>query len=348
MLNIQENVDTKDYTTFKIGGWFRYFVIISSVEDLPSLYAIAQSDGRYKGIPIFILGGGSNIIFPDGTIEVLAVKMEIKGFKIVNETEEYVDIKIGAGENWDNIVAQTVKMGFSGLESLSAIPGTVGATPVQNVGAYGSEVKDTIIKVEIFDIKNNKIKYFSNSDCEFKYRNSIFKNKVKGQYVITAVIYRLSKFLIKVPDYSSVKKYFIDNDIESPKLKDIREAIISIRQKKLPNPEELPNVGSFFKNPIISEESFLFMCQRYSLSSKDVSYFKVGNNKVKISAGWLIENSGLKGKSFGKISVYSKNALVLINEDKATKENLLKTRNEIIKIVKQKFGIILEQEPEML
>jgi UDP-N-acetylmuramate dehydrogenase len=379
-MRIQEYVDIRNYSSLHIGGQFRYFVVVSSVQELTSVYAIAHSDGKYKNIPIFILGGGSNIVFSDGVLNVMALKIEIKGFEIVNETDEYMDIKVGAGEIWDKIVEKTVEMNLQGLEALSAIPGTVGATPVQNVGAYGVEVKDTIIKVEVFDTKNNIVTSILNKDCEFSYRDSIFKNEARGKYIITSVIYRLRKYNNQTSEdivsknrlslsarsslrrvhtydfhkqhlplspslsYPGVSKYFEESKIENPTLKEIREAIIHIRSEKLPNPKEIPNVGSFFKNPIISKSVAEKIQKEYS----NAKFFPIDEKYTKIPAGWLIENAGLKGKSFGNISVYDKNALVLVNNGNATKEDLVNARNEIIKIVEQKFGITLEQEPEII
>ncbi|MCX6753883.1 MAG: UDP-N-acetylmuramate dehydrogenase [Candidatus Nomurabacteria bacterium] len=284
------------------------------------------------------------MVFSDGVLNVLALKIEIKGFEILNDTDEYVDIKVGAGEIWDEIVGKTVGMNLSGLESLSAIPGTVGASPVQNIGAYGAEVKDTIQEVEVFDIKDGKISIISNKDCKFGYRDSIFKNEAKRKYVIIGVTYRLKKSIPIIPDYPGVKKYFIENNINNPALKQIREAIISIRSEKLPNPKENPNVGSFFKNPIVLNEVAYKIIEEFP----NAKFFALKDDLTKIPAGWLIENAGLKGESFGNVSVYDKNALVLINIGNATSKDIIKARNEIIKIVKDKFGITLEQEPEIV
>jgi len=365
-MKIQENVDIRDYSSLHIGGQFRYFVIIDDKKNLENVY----KEAKEKNTPIFILGGGSNIVFSDGVVNVFAIKNEIKGFEIVDETDEYVEIKVGAGEIWDKIVEKTVEMNLQGLEALSSIPGTVGATPVQNVGAYGVEVKDTILEVEVFDIRENKIKTILNKDCKFGYRDSIFKNEAKGKYIITAVTYRLKKKATgkysseKVlgrgewepePDhfqknispslnYPGVSKYFEEHKIENPSLKQIREAIIHIRSEKLPNPKEIPNVGSFFKNPIVKNE----VSEKIKIDFPNARFFPIDEKTTKIPAGWLIENAGLKGKSFGNVSVYDKNALVLVNNGNATKEDLVNARNEIIKIVEQKFGIILEQEPEIV
>lgn len=340
MLEMKELVDIKDYCTLRIGGQFRYFTIIESENKIPEALKFAKNHNTH----LFILGGGSNLVFADNVIDILAVKMEIKGFGILNDTDNYTDIKIGAGENWDNFVAKTVNMGLSGIESLSAIPGTVGATPVQNVGAYGTEVKNTILSVEVFDTKENIITSISNKDCKFGYRDSIFKNEAKGRYVITAVIYRLSKKMPEIPNYHDVKKYFIENNINNPTLLQIRDAIIDIRRLKLPNPKEIPNVGSFFKNPIVDKNIAHKIKEEY----RDAKFFPVNEKFTKIPAGWLIENAGLKGKSFGSISIYDKNALVLVNNGNATNDDLILAKNEIIKIVFDKFGITLEQEPEMI
>jgi UDP-N-acetylmuramate dehydrogenase len=339
-MNIQEYVDIKNYSTLHIGGQFRYFTVITSVPELISVCEMAKKEGK----KIFILGGGSNIVFSDGLLDVFALKMEIKGFEIIKDTDIYTEIKIGAGEIWDKIVEKTIEMNLSGLEALSAIPGTVGATPVQNVGAYGAEVKDTITEVEVFDTNDNKIKSLTNEDCKFGYRDSIFKNEEKGKYVVISVIFRLLKLGTKLPDYPGVKRYFIENNINIPTLKNIRTAIIYIRSQKLPDTRVVPNVGSFFKNPIVSKQISEPILKKFPKAK----FFKMDNNLVKIPAGWLIENAGLKGKSFGNVSVYDKNAIVLVNNGSATKEDVMTAKNEITKIVEEKFGITLEQEPEII
>ena len=372
-MKIQEHVDSKKYSTFKIGGKFRYFVVIKNKEDLPQIYAIAQKYGSWKDLPILILGGGSNIIFSDGVIDKFVVKMEIKGFEVLDETDGYVDIKVGAGENWDQFVEGAVNLGLMGIESLSLIPGTVGATPVQNVGAYGTEVKDTIVSVEAFDLRENKIVNIKNEDCKFGYRDSIFKNEAKGQYVITAVVFRLQKqdtkqcFLgytqhqnlnkqggeqiFSLDSHSCLKSlkdlaaaHVGENTVRHPALLEKRQEIIKTRQSKLPDPKVLPNVGSFFKNPIVKNE----IADGIKMEYKEAKFFPIDDNYTKVPAGWLIEQAGLKGKSFGRIGVYEKNALVLVNNGQATKEELLKVKDEIVKIVSDKFGITLEQEPEIV
>jgi UDP-N-acetylmuramate dehydrogenase len=343
MLAIKEYIDIKEYSSLHLGGQFRYFAVISSVSDLIQACSISSKIGK----KIFILGGGSNVVFSDGVIDVLALKIEIKGFEIIKEDENYTDMKVGSGENWDDFVSKTVNMNLSGIELLSAIPGTVGATPVQNVGAYGSEVKDTILEVEVFEIAKNKIEIFSNKECKFGYRDSVFKNEAKGKYIITKVTYRFkknNKNSYPSLSYPGIKNYFENKGIQNPSLKQIRDAVISIRKDKLPDPKSIPNVGSFFKNPIVINS----IADTIKEDFPEARFFRVDNYNTKIPAGWLIENSGLKGKDFGNISVYNKNALVLVNNKKATYKDIISARDEIIRIVKDKFNIILEQEPDII
>lgn len=356
MIKVQEYVNAKDYSTLKVGGQFRYFIEIESKEDLNGLHDLVRdlSAKEGKDIPILVLGGGSNILFKDGVISVLALKIRIKGFEMIKEEDSYVYIKAGSGEIWDKFVERTVDLNLSGVEALSLIPGTVGATPVQNVGAYGAEVKDTILEVEVFDIEKGSIHMISNKDCKFGYRDSIFKNEAKGKYIITAVTYKLNKIALsqKTPQtraslaltYPGVIKYFEERKINNPTLAEIRSAIIFIRNEKLPNPKEIPNVGSFFKNPIVENE----VAEKILKDFPDATFYQVDLDFTKIPAGWLIEKAGLKGKSFGKVSVYSKNALVLVNTDDATSSDISSAKNKIIEIVKDKFGIVLEQEPEIV
>lgn len=340
MLEISENVDIREYCTLKIGGKFKYFAVVRNVDELKE----AADFARGQNLRLFILGGGSNLVFSDGILDVLAIKIQIKGSEILNNTDEHIDVKIYAGENWDEVVERTVARGFSGIEALSAIPGTVGATPVQNVGAYGQEVKNTILSVEVFDTEDNQIKELSNADCQFSYRDSIFKHEGKGKYAIISVTFRLSKYPPEIPAYHDVKKYFLENGINSPTLLEIREAIISIRKVKLPDPTTIFNVGSFFKNPIVARD----IAKSLKSKNPDLVIFPIDEERTKVPAGWLIEQAGLKGKDFGPLSIYSKNALVLVNNGNATYKDAMSVRDEVIKTVFEKFGITLEQEPEIV
>jgi UDP-N-acetylmuramate dehydrogenase len=340
MLEMRENVDIKEYCTLKVGGQFRYFVELSDKSQLPEVYKFAKE----KKLPVFVLGGGSNMVFPDGVLEKVVVKINFSGFEILNDTSDYTDIKIGAGENWDSVVERSVDMNLSGIEAMSAIPGTAGATPVQNVGAYGQEIKDTLLEVEVFDVDSGNIKTLSNSLCGFSYRNSIFKGEAKGKYVITSITLRLSKSRPTIPNYPGVKRYFLENNINSPTLLQIREAIIDIRRDKLPDPKEIPSVGSFFKNTIVPKSVADDLKYQYPT----MVVFPVNDKETKVPSGFLIEQVGLKGKNFGTISSYSHNAMVLVNNGGATRSDVEQVRDEITKIIFEKFGIKLETEPEFV
>jgi UDP-N-acetylmuramate dehydrogenase len=344
MLEIKENVDIKDYCTFKVGGKCRYFIAVNNVDQIKQAYLFSKE----KNLPIRFIGSGSNMIFPDEILENLLVKIEISGFDIINNTDKYVDIKVGAGEVWDSVVSRCVDMNLCGIEALSAIPGMTGSTPVQNVGAYGQEVKDTILEIDVLDLEKDTIKTILNKDCKFSYRDSIFKNDPpaggKGKYVIVSIVFRLSKDKPSKPNYPGVQKYLDDNLITNPTLLDIRNAIIEIRKTKLPDTKEFPNVGSFFKNPIVNNKIVDELKKIYN----NIPLFTINENYTKIPAGFLIENVGLKGCDFGSISTYINNALVLVNNGKATRADVDNVKDQIIKKVFDKFGIILETEPEFV
>jgi UDP-N-acetylmuramate dehydrogenase len=344
MLNIKEYVDIREHSTLRVGGQFRYFLAVDSLDVLRE----ACDWARGKGVKTLMLGGGSNIVFPDGVLEVLALQMNMRGFEKVAETDEHVDIKIGAGEEWDSVVARAVGMNLSGIEALSAIPGTTGATPVQNVGAYGQEIADTLVSVEVFDKHTQEIKVLSKSECNFSYRDSIFKNNPpaggKDTYIILSTTLRLLKSTPQMPDYPGVKSYFSEKGIASPSLQEIREAIIYIRSNKLPNPQIIANVGSFFKNPIVSKD----VADRIKSEYPKVTIFEVDSEHSKVPAGFLIEACGLKGKDFGTVSVYENNALVLVNSNHASRADIEHTRDEIIRAVYEKFSLTLETEPEFI
>lgn len=333
-MEIKEKVALAPFTTFKIGGHARYFCVLKNMDA-----AAAASDfSQNKNIPIFVLGGGSNIIVSDEDLECLVIKNEILCKEILEEDENQVLISVGAGENWDEFVAFTADKGFSGLEALSAIPGTVGGAPIQNIGAYGAEVSQYIDFVDTYDFLDKTFKTFSKDECDFKYRDSLFK-KEKNRFIILKVVFRLSKgVLVKIPDYPGVQETVASS---SPTAKDIREAVIKIRSKKLPDPKIIPNVGSFFKNPIISRDIFKKLEEKFL----DIKSFPVSSEEVKLSAGWLIERAVGKGKKIGNVATYDNNALVLVNTAKAAFEDVLVARNEIRSKVKEAFGVELETEP---
>lgn len=335
---IKENLDLKNLTTFSMGGRARWFVAAPTIEELAQAYDFAVE----KNLPVFILGSGSNILFSHpGTFEAVVVKIEIKGFEIVSETVDETTLKVGAGEIWDDVVKRAVDMNLSGIEALSAIPGTTGATPIQNVGAYGSEIADVLVSLEVYDLQTKHLSSLSKEQCLFKYRDSIFKHDAKDKYVITAITMKLSKGAPLVPDYPGVKKYFDERNIEHPTLQQIREAIISIRQLKLPDPKQVASVGSFFKNPIVSDDLYQTVKENYP----EVVAFPQENGDYKISAGWLLETLGYKGKQIGNLQFYPNSALVLTNVGSATFGELTDLVDKTKAHVRQAFGIELELEP---
>ncbi len=340
MIDIREYVDTKDYCTLKVGGQFRYLIEITENKQLQEAYDWADE----HGVKVLVLGSGSNMVFPDGTIEVVALHMNIHGFQIINDEHNHVDIRIGAGEIWDSVVERAVGMSLSGIEAMSAIPGTMGATPVQNVGAYGQEIKDTLLLLEALNVETREFDTIYKQACRFGYRDSIFKNDAKGKYVITSVTLRLSKGAPAMPNYPGVQAYFKEKYISEPTLREIREAIIAIRSVKLPDPTKIANVGSFFKNPIVEKN----VADKLKSENPKLVVFPVDDEHSKVPAGFLIEASGLKGKDFGKVSIYSPNALVLVNNGEARRSDVEQVRDTIIQAVHDKFGIKLETEPEFI
>ncbi len=333
----KELVSIKDYTTFHLGGRVRVLCHITSEEDLEE----CVQEAKNRNLPILALGEGSNLIFAQDMIEAVVAKIEIKGFSVLSENDRSVSLLIGAGEHWDGVVARTVRMNLSGLEAMSAIPGTAGATPVQNVGAYGQEIQNTLVDVRAYDTKKNQFVNLSNQECQFSYRDSIFRSVEKNRYLITFLTLKLSKTTPSMPDYLGVKKYFKEKNISTPTVRQIREAIIEIRSTKLPDPKKIWNVGSFFKNPILMEEDRTRLRNTYP----SMPTYLLSDGKIKLSAGWLIEQSGFKGKDFGQIKVYEHNALVLVNKGHATFFNLATAQKIIVEEIKKRFGVILEPEP---
>lgn len=336
-MDIHTNIPLKNLTTMKLGGPAQYFAEARTVQELHELYSGAQT----KNIPIFILGSGSNVIAHDEGFAGLALRIKIPGFEVVADDLNSTTIKIGAGEIWDDVVKRTVDMRLSGIETMSSVPGTAGAAPVQNVGAYGQEVSDTLVSLEAYDSQTHTVVTLQNADCGFAYRHSIFRGVEQGRYVITSITLKLSKNLPTPPFYDGLQKYFDEHSITIFTHQAVRDAVIAIRADKLPDPALRPNSGSFFKNVII--ESW----QRDELVQKfpDTKMYEMSDGKVKIPTGWLIEKAGLKGKTLHGIHVNDKNALVLINESATSYADLAAARDEIIGIVRDTFRIQIEQEP---
>ena len=335
MIEIKSNVSLRDFTTMRIGGSARYLTTIKNEDDLLEALGFAEKNN----LQTIVLGDGSNIIFSDQGFDGLVLINQIKGIEINNNI-----IKASSGENWDNLVSASIEQGLSGIETLSLIPGTVGGAPVNNIGAYGQEVKETISKIHAFDTHKKIFVELSNDQCGFKYRNSIFKSSEHGRYIITQVVFELDKYnpkSYKMPEYNSLKEKLSEK--KNPNLKDVRQAVIEIRSNKLPDPRIVANTGSFFKNPIITNEEFASFINKHPLAPNYPA-----KDGIKIAAAWLIENAGLKGYKNNGIKVSDKQALVLINESSSNFNDLMEVYTFIINSVNNIFGITLEIEPEII
>ena len=336
-MDVMTNISLKQYTTMKLEGEARYMATVDSASDVVSLYRNA----RKENLPIFVLGGGSNVITHDEVFEGIVLLNKIKGFEVISETDETTDVKIGAGEVWDEVVEKAIGLGLQGVEAMSGIPGTAGAAPVQNVGAYGQEIADTLISLEAYDSKTDTIVTISADECDFSYRNSIFRGKEKGRYCILNITLRLNKAEPKPPYYASLQRYIDENDIREVNLSVIRVAVLNIRSEKLPDPAELPSAGSFFKNALVEKWKLEELQREYS----DIPNYAMSDGRYKIPTGWLIDKAGLRGYRSHGMRVYEKNALVLVNDSATGYDDLAAIREEIVQIVFDKFGIKIEQEP---
>lgn len=332
-MEVRENYSLKNYNTFGIDVKCRYFV----ESDTESEFLEFVSSYELKPEEIMVLGEGSNFLFTDdfdGTV----FYPTIKGMEIVEENDEHVWVRIGAGEIWDDFVAWAVEQGYGGVENLSFIPGHVGAAPVQNVGAYGMEAGDTIERVEAIQIEEARKDVIDAADCRFAYRDSIFKGEWKNKYIITYVVFRLTKAPEFRLNYGSVQEEL--QKLGAVNLKNIRQAIIHIRQAKLPDVKELPNAGSFFKNPVVPREQAEQLKKKYP----ELPVYPVDEERVKLAAGWLIEQCGWKGKDLGKAGVYEKQALILVNRAEASGVEVAHLANEVKKSVFMTFGVWIEPE----
>lgn len=337
-MEILENFSLKNYNTFGIEAKAKQFVAVHSVAELKTVLKEHQNEKK------FILGGGSNMLLTKD-IEALVIHIDLKGKKIIKEDEDFVWIEGQAGENWHEFVLWNIDQNFGGLENMSLIPGNVGTTPVQNIGAYGAEIKDTLVSCEAIHIATQEMKTFSNSECNFGYRESIFKHEVKDQYIITSVVFKLTKRNHKInTSYGDILGELTKKGIENPGLKDVSNAVIAIRQSKLPDPKELGNSGSFFKNPIVLKVDFEKIHQKFP----EMKFYDVSATEVKVPAGWLIEQAGFKGKRFGDAGVHKNQALVLVNYGNATGQEILAVSKDIQKTVFETFGIHIEAEVNII
>lgn len=333
-LNIQQNISLKKYNTFGIAVNAKRFVEVNSTPELKAILAEEKD--------VFLLGGGSNMLLT-ADIEKLVIHLNLKGI-IINDTEkDSVFVTAEAGENWHDFVIWCISQNYGGLENLSLIPGNVGTSPIQNIGAYGVEIKDTFHQLEAIEVATGKTTVFNNNDCNFGYRNSVFKNELKGKYIITSVTFKLTKNNHKTNvSYGAINEVLAT--IKNPTLKDISDAVISIRQSKLPDPEKIGNSGSFFKNPVIDINLFKKLQEKY----QNIPSYVVSSTEIKVPAGWLIEQCGFKGKRFGETGVHKKQALVLVNYGNATGQEVYRLAKKIQQTVLEKFAISLEIEVNVI
>lgn len=336
-MDIHTDIPLTNYTTMRLGGHARFMTDIHTAEDAQAVCRRVKS----QGLKHFILGSGSNTIVPDVGFDGIVIRNRILGFQVIQDTPSEVRIKVGAGELWDSVVERTVGMHLSGIECLSGIPGTAGAGPVQNIGAYGQEIAETLVSVEAYDIDSDQMVELSNEDCHFAYRYSIFRGDAMGRYLITSVTLRLYKAVPQPPFYKTVQDYLDAHSITLYTPEVLRDAVIAIRTDKLPNPTERPNAGSFFKNAIIEDWQLRDLKEAYP----DIPAYDMPDGKFKIPSGWLIEQSGFKGELLHGMRVHDKNALVLINESATSYADLASARDEIIGKIRDTFHIIIEQEP---
>lgn len=337
-MHIEENKSLKEYNTFHIDCKARYFVSISTIEELKEVLANKKFENR------FLLGGGSNMLLT-GDIDALVIHLNLKGITILSEDQQKVNIEVMAGENWHQFVMFCISNNYGGVENLSLIPGNVGTAPIQNIGAYGVELKDTFVKCNALEIDTQRERVFTKTDCNFGYRNSVFKNDLKGKYIITSVVFELTKTdHKKSTSYGAIQDKLAKKNIFDPTIKDISDAVISIRESKLPDPAKLGNSGSFFKNPVIDSETF----REFRVKFPEAPFYEVSASQFKIPAGWLIEQAGFKGKQFGDAGVHKNQALVLVNYGDASGQEIWELAILIQKKIKEMFGIYIEPEVNVI
>ncbi len=340
-MNISQNVPLAKYSGMGVGGAAAYFCEAESKADVIDAITWAQSNN----LPIIMIGYGSNVLWRDGIFNGLVIVNKILGYEVFQEDETNFYITIGAGENWDSVVERSVQAGLTGIEAMSLIPGTVGATPIQNVGAYGQDISQTLVTLEAYDSQAHEFVTLPISDCELGYRTSRFKSKDRGRFFITHLTLHLNKANPAQPFYPAVQSYFEANNISEFTPTSVRKAVIYIRSSKLPDPKVVPNNGSFFYNPVISSDQYAILSE----SNTNISHWDLENDQVKVSAAWLIEQAGFKNfkdETTG-MATWQNQPLVLVNEHAKSATDVLAFKQKIVDAVNAKFGIILEQEPEL-
>lgn len=342
-MEILHNVSLKKYNTFGIDSNAALFSTFKSIDELRELIGFNERATDNKQQETLILGGGSNVLLTKN-FNGLVLKNEMDGIELVKEDEDYVYVKAGAGVNWHRLVLHSIDNKWAGLENLSLIPGNVGASPMQNIGAYGVEIKDVFYQLEAFHRGEGNTVIFNLDDCAFGYRESVFKRKYKNQFVITSVTYRLRKNPVFNTSYGAIEQELERMGVKELSIRAIADAVINIRSSKLPNPSEIGNAGSFFKNPEIDKTLF----DQLKTAHPNMVGYPLENGQVKLAAGWLIEQCGWKGYRKGDAGCHSKQALVLVNYGNATGEEIYNLSTTIIESVKEKFTVTLEREVNII
>lgn len=337
-MKFKQHYSLKNYNTFGIDVRARYFVEVTTIAELQT--AIEKNPLQRN---VMILGGGSNLLLTKD-VEKLVILNRIAGFEVVEEDQKTVVVRVGGGENWHEFVLECVRRNLGGVENLSLIPGTVGAAPIQNIGAYGVELKDVFERLEAVHLQTGKIEVFEVEDCRFGYRDSVFKRELKGKYAIAYVYFRLQKVAQLNTSYGAISSVLTQKRIAQPTIQDVSTAVIEIRQSKLPDPKVLGNSGSFFKNPELEQQQFNALQKRFP----DIVHYPLPSGKVKVPAAWLIEQCGWKGKRVGNTGAYEKQALVLVNYGEASGVEVWQLAQAIAQSVKEKFGIEIAPEVNVL
>ncbi len=338
-MELLENISLKPYNTFGIDVLTKYFAPFSNIDELADLLDFTFQ----KQLKYLVIGGGSNILFTKN-FDGLIIKNAISGVKLINENDDFYFIKAAAGMLWHQFVLHCIKNNYAGVENLSLIPGTVGAAPLQNIGAYGVELKDVFYELEAMDTQTKSIEIFSLNACEFGYRESIFKKRYANRFIILNVTFKLNKKPFYNTKYGAIEQELEKMGCTALSIKNISDAVVNIRLSKLPNPSEIGNAGSFFKNPVIDDTLYNKLISQFPT----MSVYALPNNQYKIAAGWLIEQCGWKGYKNNDAGCHSKQALVLVNYGGATGTEIYNLSNEIIKSVFEKFGVLLEREVNVL
>lgn len=331
-------VNLQNYNTLAVPARARYFVSLTDSDQLPEALAFA----REHDLPLLVLGGGSNIVLRED-FPGLVLHLNWRGRELIHSDDEFYWLKVAAGENWHQLVLYCLEQGYWGMENLALIPGSVGAAPIQNIGAYGVELKDLFAELEAWEIQSGKSVVFDTRACEFGYRDSVFKNSLRDRYIITSVTFKLRRQSKVVLSYPALKAALPDRPVEDIGPRELAEAVCRLRQEKLPDPAQTPNAGSFFKNPIVETRQF----QRLQQDYPELVSYPVDDRRVKLAAAWLIDQAGWKGVTQGPVAVHSEQALVLTNPGRAMGSEVLALAERIQQSVKEKFGVQLEPEPRI-